>query len=173
MEEEQKLELKDQLKHILEEARMVLPGIQALFGFQLIAVLNEAFSKKLATSEQEAHLGAIALTVIAIGLAMAPAALHRISEPSKVSISLVKRCSSYLNWGLKTLGVAIVLDFYLVARVVLKNSGEAAIVAAAAFLFLTTVWVVLPWMRKSKHRDEEKAKESAMPRQMEPLSSKT
>jgi hypothetical protein len=27
----------------IEEARMVLPGIQALFGFQLIAVFNERF----------------------------------------------------------------------------------------------------------------------------------
>ena len=34
----QKLELKDMLRNVLEEARMVLPGIQALFGFQLISV---------------------------------------------------------------------------------------------------------------------------------------
>ncbi|TLG71825.1 hypothetical protein [Methylocystis sp. B8] len=27
----------------IEEARMVLPGIQALFGFQLIAVFNNRF----------------------------------------------------------------------------------------------------------------------------------
>ena len=42
--------------HILEECRMVLPGIQALFGFQLIAVFNPGFSEHLSTSEQHLHL---------------------------------------------------------------------------------------------------------------------
>ena len=32
---------------ILEECRMVLPGIQALFGFQLIAVFNSTFAESL------------------------------------------------------------------------------------------------------------------------------
>lgn len=31
--------LSDSVSHMLEECRMVLPGIQALFGFQLIAGL--------------------------------------------------------------------------------------------------------------------------------------
>ena len=34
--------LKDEIANLIEEARMVLPGIQALFGFQLIAVFNNA-----------------------------------------------------------------------------------------------------------------------------------
>ena len=37
----------DTVTHLLEECRMVLPGIQALFGFQLIAVFNAAFWEKL------------------------------------------------------------------------------------------------------------------------------
>ena len=37
--------------HLLEECRMVLPGIQALFGFQLIAVFNDGFEHKLALGE--------------------------------------------------------------------------------------------------------------------------
>jgi hypothetical protein len=35
--------LKDEIANLIEEARMVLPGIQALFGFQLIAVFNDGF----------------------------------------------------------------------------------------------------------------------------------
>src|ERR1700694_2515161 len=30
-------------RYTIEEARMVLPGIQAIFGFQLIAVFNQRF----------------------------------------------------------------------------------------------------------------------------------
>ncbi|AIE83442.1 DUF6328 family protein [Fimbriimonas ginsengisoli] len=148
MEEVQKIDLKDQLRNILEEARMVLPGIQALFGFQLIAVMNEAFGKKLAESEQRIHLLAIGLTVVAIGLALAPAAVHRISEPDQVSMALIKRCSRFLNWGLKILGLAIVLDFYLVARITFGDVWLAQISSALAFFFLFAIWVAYPELRK-------------------------
>ncbi len=36
----------------IEEARMVLPGIQALFGFQLIAAFNQRFSELKALAQQ-------------------------------------------------------------------------------------------------------------------------
>ncbi len=35
--------LQQQAQQTIEEARMVLPGIQALFGFQLIAIFNIRF----------------------------------------------------------------------------------------------------------------------------------
>ncbi len=40
--EVQRLSLEEEARHILEEARMVIPGIHALFGFQLVAVFNHA-----------------------------------------------------------------------------------------------------------------------------------
>jgi hypothetical protein len=70
---------------LLEECRMVLPGIQALFGFQLVAVFNEGFSDKLTPGEQELHLAAIISTVVAIAAIIAPAALHRQLEAFSVS----------------------------------------------------------------------------------------
>ncbi len=48
----EELSLDSAVRHILEECRMVLPGIQALFGFQLIAVFNEGFAQKLSVLEQ-------------------------------------------------------------------------------------------------------------------------
>ena len=33
----------------IEEARMVVPGLQALFGFQLIAIFNRRFELRLST----------------------------------------------------------------------------------------------------------------------------
>ncbi len=35
--------LSQAITHILEECRMVLPGIEALFGFQLVAVFSQPF----------------------------------------------------------------------------------------------------------------------------------
>jgi len=69
-----KLELKDQFKNILEEARVVLPGIQAIFGFQLIAVFNQQFSKLLSQGEQKLHFCATLLMALAAVMMMAPSA---------------------------------------------------------------------------------------------------
>ncbi len=35
--------LEDESTHATDEARMVLPGVQAILGFQLIAVFNQRF----------------------------------------------------------------------------------------------------------------------------------
>src|SRR3954463_15106322 len=79
------LSLDSAAKHLLEECRMVLPGIQALFGFQLIAVFNEGFEKKLSGAEQRLHLAAIILVALAVALVMAPAAIHRLTQQRAVS----------------------------------------------------------------------------------------
>jgi len=51
----------------------VLPGIQALFGFQLIAVFNDGFGEKLSSGQQVMHLVSIVLVALAIALVMAAA----------------------------------------------------------------------------------------------------
>jgi len=53
--------LSESVTHLLEECRMVLPGIQALFGFQLIAVFNSTFWTKLDRVEQLIHYAALGL----------------------------------------------------------------------------------------------------------------
>src|SRR4051794_7658519 len=75
--EREKLPLAKAAQYLLEECRTVLPGIQALFGFQLIAVFNQGFSQKLSAGEQRLHLLAMTLVAIAIALIMSPAAHHR------------------------------------------------------------------------------------------------
>jgi Family of unknown function (DUF6328) len=76
------LPLSEAVTHLLEECRMVLPGIQALFGFQLIAVFNSTFRESLSPAEQYVHLAAIGLVVAAVALVMSPAALHSPNEPT-------------------------------------------------------------------------------------------
>jgi len=78
--QKEELPLSKAAQFLLEECRMVLPGMQALFGFQLIAVFSQTFDQKLSAMNQVLHLIALALVAIAIGLVMTPAALHRKTE---------------------------------------------------------------------------------------------
>ena len=77
----EKIPLSQAVTHLLEECRMVLPGIQALFGFQLIVVFNPVFYERLSLTERDFHLTAIGLIVISIAMVMAPAAYHRQRDP--------------------------------------------------------------------------------------------
>src|SRR5438128_2595950 len=95
----------------LEEARMVLPGIQALFGFQLIAVFNERFSQ-LPSAEQLAHFAATILIAVAIGLIMTPAAYHRQVEPGTVSSFFVGLASLLITAAMVPLMLGLCLEVY-------------------------------------------------------------
>ena len=55
---------------------MVLPGAQALLGFQLIAMLMENF-EKLPSASQYLHLVSLFLIAVSIILLIAPAAYQR------------------------------------------------------------------------------------------------
>jgi hypothetical protein len=136
--------------HLLEEARMVLPGIQALFGFQLIAVFNQGFADKLGPGEQRLHLAATALVALAVAFVMTPAALHRQTEPRAVSDSFVRLSSRLLLASMLPLALGTTMDLYLVARVILGASTPAAALAAALFVAYMALWFVLPQLRRMR-----------------------
>ena len=82
---EQKESLVEETRAILEEARMVLSGIQALFGFQLIAVFNTRFDE-LAPSLQMIHLIAFVAGAVSMSLVMTLPPIT--ASPSAVSSRL-------------------------------------------------------------------------------------
>ena len=123
---------------------MVLPGIQALFGFQLIAVFNEGFAEKLSSGEQLLHLGAIVLVVIAIGLVMAPAALHRQSQPQSVSERFMWLTSKLLVASMFPLAVALCIEIYLISGVIIGKNGPGLVIALGALAMFFFLWIFLP-----------------------------
>ena len=143
-EDEVELTLEQSATHLLEECRMVLPGIQALFGFQLIAVFSERFACVLRASEQLMHLGAILCVVLAIALVMAPAAIQRLREPRQVSRRFVDVCSRLLMWSMVPLAVATTVEVYLVGRVVAQRVDISIGAAAVTIATFVACWILLP-----------------------------
>lgn len=141
--ERQPLDLSEAAGHLLDECRMVLPGIQALFGFQLIAVFNQRFGEKLSHHEQLLHLASMVLVVVAIGIVMAPAAFHRMVEPRSVSAQFIRISSWLLLCAMACLAAGICVDFYVVAKMIWRPLPAVAIAAALAAVF-AALWLVLP-----------------------------
>jgi hypothetical protein len=138
------LSLAEAVTHLLEECRMILPGVQALFGFQLIAVFNSSFAERLSPLEQRVHLLALALVAVAGALIMAPAAYHRQTSPQAVSSLFLLLGGRLMLISLITLMLGIGLDFYLIARLILDHAGTAMAAATALVLFIAACWFGLP-----------------------------
>jgi hypothetical protein len=140
----EKLELKDSVANTLDEARMVLPGIQALFGFQLIAVFNASFGDKLSPELQVLHYAAIVLTVLCTALVMGPAAYDRLNDPTTVSNWFIEYSSRLITFGMVPLMLSISIDVFIIGMLVLKNPVPSAVVAIACATAMSLLWFILP-----------------------------
>jgi hypothetical protein len=129
---------------------MVLPGIQALFGFQLVAVFSNGFPA-LTAGEQFLHLIAILCVVLSVALVMAPAALHRLREPRRISAEFLRLSSRLLMWGMAPLAVGTTLDVYIVARVITHSATDGVIAAALALVAFAALWAVFPSIASLEH----------------------
>jgi hypothetical protein len=138
------LPLSEAVTHLLEECRMVLPGIQALFGFQLIAVFNSTFRESLSSTEQRFHLAAIGLVAIAVALVMAPAALHRQTTPQAATQEFITIASRLLLLSMFPLMLGISFDFYLISRLILNNTLISLLLSIVLMAVIVTLWFLLP-----------------------------
>jgi len=143
----EKIPLSEAVTHLLEECRMVLPGIQALFGFQLIVVFNPAFSEKLSLTERGFHLTAIGLIVVSIAMVMAPAAYHRQRDPESVSEGFIIIATRLLLYSMFPLMLALGLEFFLIARLITNNVWLSLLLALALVSIFSTLWFLLPRSR--------------------------
>jgi hypothetical protein len=108
---------------MINEARMVLPGVQALFGFQLMAVFSDRFAS-ISQWFQGLHLFATVLVALVVALIMAPAAYHRIEERGCISRRFVDVGSWVISAAMAPLALAIALELCLLVRVVAGSTGS-------------------------------------------------
>lgn len=143
--------LEEEATHVLEEARMMLPGVQAILGFQLIAAFNERFTQ-FERPEQILHFVAFLLVALAMGLVMAPAAYHRQAERGVVSRRFVVLASTLLTLAMPPFIVGICLDAYLVGLLVLSDRLAGIIAAGILFVVLTGLWFAMPALSGRRNR---------------------
>src|SRR5947209_17505934 len=139
--------LEHRAQQTIEEARMVLPRIQACFGFQLVAVLNQRFPQ-IPAGQQLLHYASLLLIAIAIGLIMAPAAYHRIVEQHSVSRFFIQLASVMIAISMLPLLTAISFEIFILGHLVLDNDQASFWIAVATAALLATLWYVFPFIAR-------------------------
>ena len=129
---------------VIDQARMLLPGIQALFGFQLIAVFNQKFAELLTPFEQRIHLLAIALIVFTTIILITPAAYHRQMEIQDVTEDFIHLASRLILTSMIPFAFSICLEFYLISRIILNDINLSLIFSIGLLVLFLALWFGIP-----------------------------
>jgi len=135
---------------------MVLPGIQAVFGFQLIAVFNERFAE-LPEMLRIAHFASLSLVVVAVALIMTPAAYDRLAEPDVVTRRFLANTATLLTTAMGVFGCAIATEMFVVATMVTQSTTLGIAASLVALALFGTLWFVFPLRRAREEAARRKA----------------
>jgi hypothetical protein len=139
--------LKDKIEQLLTEARVIIPGAQALLGFQFVVVFVRSFAA-LPGWVKALHafgLGAIALSVV---LLMTPAALHRIAYAGEMSRTFFRVGSALVIGAGVPLALGIASDISVVGFKITGDTWLAAWSGGLSLLVLITFWFLYPLWRR-------------------------
>lgn len=131
-----------EMRDIIEEARCILPGLQAVFGFQTIAVFNDRFTD-LATYAQACHLVGLCLLVVAMGLLMTPAVYNR-AQHGRATSRMLRISRKSIRGGLIPLAVGLSLDMLTVMSLATDSLALSIVAAVASLLLFVGLWYLLP-----------------------------
>lgn len=137
-----------EMRNIIEEARVILPGLQGLFGFQTIAVFNQRFGE-IETFAKVCHLLGLALVIVAVAMVMTPAVYYRALH-GRATTKMAKISSFMIRGALAPLALGLALDMFTVIFVATDAPAISVIAAAATFLLLGGLWFLLPFFERHR-----------------------
>lgn len=139
------------IDQMLTEARVILPGAQALLGFQLIVTMTQAFAE-MSFALRLMHFGALLAVAMAIVLLLAPAAVHRIAYNGMDNARFHGVGSMLVTVALAPLAVGIAADTYVATLKMLESATLATVGAVLVFVLLFGLWYVAPLVVKYARR---------------------
>jgi DMSO reductase anchor subunit len=131
--------LKTRIDQALTEARVVLPGAQALLGFQLVTMFMDGFDK-LPNSSKFIHIASLAFIALTVILLMAPAAYHRVAERGEDTERMHQVASTFLMCAMITLPLGICGEVYVVMDKVTNSVAASVSCAVLALALFYGTW---------------------------------
>ena len=138
-----------ELLELLNELRVVLPGVQALFAFLLIVPFNERFAR-VTGSERGIYTVALLAAAVACVLFITPAAFHRLRFRRHDKAQLLRIGNRCAIAGLAALAVAMVAGVYLVTEL-LFGAPVAGVLTAIVAIPIGALWWMVPLVLGPEH----------------------
>jgi hypothetical protein len=151
-EETAKQRLDRNFNELLQELRVTQTGVQILLGFLLTMVFSSGFAK-VSGWELWLYTVSVCLTTLAMGLLVAPVALHRILFRRGMKPHLVRLTHVLTFLGLVALLLAVSSAVTL-ALVVALGVATGVVIGSVTLLVLVVIWYGLPLMALLTHRGD-------------------
>lgn len=134
------------LGELLQETRVVMPGVQVLFAFLLAVPFQERFARAT-PFQKDVYLVAVLLAAAATICFIAPAAYHRVQFRQHDKPHLIVVGNRFLVAGMALLALAMSAAVLLVSDVLFARTTTAVVVAALVLAFSWT-WFGYPLTRR-------------------------
>ncbi|MCA1728436.1 MAG: DUF6328 family protein [Actinobacteria bacterium] len=131
-----------ELAELLQELRVVLPGVQVLFAFLLTVPFSARFGS-VSSLQQAVFFGTLVCTALSAGLLLAPSAHHRLLWRKQAREHRLRVANRLAIAGLVLLVAAMVGAMFVITDV-LFGSTAAAIATIVIACFFLYFWFVLP-----------------------------
>jgi Kef-type K+ transport system membrane component KefB len=141
-----------ELNELLQELRVVLPGVQVLLAFLLTAPFQQRFAQ-LPGTLRNAFFASIVCATVATALLIAPSAHHRLRWREGEKERLLQMANRLAIWGTLFLAAAIVLALYVITNV-LFATWLALVTAALAAALFAWLWYALPLFGRSSRQEQ-------------------
>ncbi len=136
-----KEELRERYYGLLQELRVVLPGVQLIMAFLLTVPFSQGF-ERLGPGSRAAFGAALLCAVLSVVAFMAPTALHRFG-PRRARAARLRLSILIMRVGLALLALTILIAFGVVAQYLFATPVAVLLVAVGALAMLG-LWAILP-----------------------------
>ena len=130
--------LDTRIEQLLTEARVIIPGAQALFGFQILVMLTSGFDR-LPQSSKWIHLAALMLVAANMTFGGDDSARFL-----RIGSGIVVTAPVFLAAGISA-------ENYVVFQRVIGEEARSAIGAVATFLTIMACWYAMPLLMRGLH----------------------
>jgi hypothetical protein len=131
--------LQNKIEHVLTEARMVLPGVQAMLSFQFVTVFLHEF-ELLPYFAKCVHYTSLAMINLSMILLSAPAIYHHVVQHGEASESFHKLASKFLIAAMVFMVAGISLGGWLLMYKITGSVNPATVLGAAVWLVMFSTW---------------------------------
>ncbi len=144
--ETEKQRIDRELIELLNELRVMLPGVQVLFAFLLILPFSSGF-KLLDSVGRDAFVASLICATASTILLITPSAYHRLRFRDGDKKRMLFTSNRLAVVGLGFLALSMSLSLFVILRVVVSGSA-GYITAAISLVAFAGFWYVLPLSRK-------------------------
>jgi uncharacterized membrane protein YccC len=145
-EETQRERLNRNLDQLLQELRVVIPGVQVLFAFLLAVPFSTRFDR-VDQFERVVFFIALLLAALSVVLLMSPSIQHRILFRHDQKQYLVHAATVLMIAGMTALALSMTLSIVLISHF-LYGVWAALIAGASCLLAFGTIWYAIPIDRR-------------------------